>query len=135
MNSRPKRKLGKWLRNINFQTNRLPTISVRVLVLLGPIKGMVNKMTAKYIVSKISVSTFNMDGSDTYDYDFKYSTWAELTRDMHDRARYANEIFHGRGATIERNGIEIGNTQDFNRHDAPINKITLTDFIELNKTY
>ena len=84
---------------------------------------------AKYEVSKISMSNCLMDGAKCYDYSKYYDTWAELTADMADRDRCANEMFYDRGSDIFCDDKIIGNIKDFyNFHDKPIRRVTLTEF-------
>ena len=87
---------------------------------------------SKYEVSKVSVNTYHMDGSACYDYSKTFDTWRELTKGMHERDQCANEMFVGKGSIIEMNGEGIGNICDFYLSGTPINKVTLTSFLELS---
>ena len=87
---------------------------------------------SKYEVSKISVNTYHMDGSACYDYSKTFDTWRELTKDMHQRDQYANEMFVGRGSVIEMDGEVIGNICDFYVIEGPINKVTRASLIHVN---
>ena len=82
-----------------------------------------------YTVSKISVTTRHADGSAIYEYEFSYSSWAALRTDLHRRARYANEVFMGRGANVFRDGVVIGHTDNFDFLDEPINRVSLRMFL------
>jgi len=93
---------------------------------------------AKYEVKKVSVSSWNPDGSKVYEYGFEYSTWAELISDMAYRDKNANVIYMGKGADIFRDGELIGNTADLiyaanesgGYHTAKIRAVSLRLFLE-----
>lgn len=81
-----------------------------------------------YQLRKLDVNT--VQPRDAAEWVMEYSTWRELVADLADRERYANEVFHGRGAQICRDGEVIGNTLTFGFILAPIKSVTLAQFLK-----
>jgi len=90
---------------------------------------------AKYEVAKISVNGYTPEGKTCYEHSESFDTWAELTKDMHQRDRYANEMFCGKGSAIFCGGIYIGNIKDFYTHEKAINRVTLAEFKYVNSSW
>ena len=76
-----------------------------------------------------------------YEYEFVYDTWRDLVDDLALRAKYANAVFYGRGSHVFCGrgshvlcGDEpIGHTDDFTRCGCPINRVTLKQFLALDR--